>query len=72
MGGMEGMKEERGERQSDRAEKRDQHKIKLGRFGVGKVRSSIQNAFFVRFRIVILDAKLHVLPAERIRISRPW
>ena len=38
MGGMERMKGERRERQSDRAEKHDQHRLNLGRFDVEKGR----------------------------------
>ena len=45
MGGMEWIKGERIELQSDRAEKHDQNRLKLGRFDVEKVR------FFFKFAL---------------------
>ena len=44
MGGMEGIKEERDEQQSDRAENQYQNRLYLGRFEVQKVRCLIKNA----------------------------
>ena len=44
MGGMERIKGERFELQSDRAEKHDQNMLKLGRFDVEKVRCLSRNA----------------------------
>ena len=44
MGGMERIKGERIELQSDRAEKQDQHRLNLGRFDVEKVRFFFKNA----------------------------
>ena len=44
MGGMERIKGERIELQSDRAEKHDQNRLKLGRFDVEKVRFFFKNA----------------------------
>ena len=44
MGGMERIKGERIELQSDRAEKHDRNRLKLGRFDVEKVRFFFKNA----------------------------
>ena len=44
MGGLEGIKAERGEQQSDRAENHDQNGLDLGRFEVQKVMFLIKNA----------------------------
>ena len=44
MGGMERIKGEKGEQQSDRAEKQYQNKLYLGRFEVQKVRFLIKSA----------------------------
>ena len=44
MGGLEGIKGERGEQQSDRAENHHQNGLDLGRFEVQKVICSIKNA----------------------------
>ena len=44
MGGMERIKEERIELQSDRAEQHDQNRLNLGRFDVEKIRVFFKNA----------------------------
>ena len=44
MGGMEGIKGERNEQQSDRAENHYRNRLYLGRFEVEKVRLFIENA----------------------------
>ena len=53
MGGMERIKGERIELQSDRAEKHDQNRLKLGRFGVEKVRFFDLKCFVSISRIVV-------------------
>ena len=45
MGGMEGIKGERSEQQSDKAENHHQNGVDSGRFEVQKVRFLIKNAF---------------------------
>ena len=54
MGGMERMKGERSERQSDRAETHDQNGLYLGRFDVGKVRCFIKNALCLYLELCFL------------------
>ena len=47
MGGMEGIKGERDEQQSDGVENHDQHGFYLGRFEVQKVRVFIYSALYL-------------------------
>ena len=51
MGGMEGIKGERSEQQSDRAENHHQHGLDLGCFEVQKVRFFIKNALCLYLKI---------------------
>ena len=54
MGGMEGIKGERNEQQSDRAENHDQNGRYLVRFEVEKVRVLIQNALCLYLELCFL------------------
>ena len=51
MGGMEGIKRERSEQQSDRAENHHQNGLDLGRFEVQKVRFLIKIALWLYLKI---------------------
>ena len=51
MGGMEGIKGERSEQQSDRVENHHQHGLDLGCFEVQKVRLVINNALCLYLKI---------------------
>ena len=51
LGGMEGIKRERSEQQSDRAENQHQNGLDLGRFGVEKVRFFIKIALWLYLKI---------------------
>ena len=51
MGGLEGIKGERSEQQSDRAENHHQDGLDLGRFGVEKVRFFIKIALWLYLKI---------------------
>ena len=53
MGGMEGIKGERSEQQSDRAENHHQNGLDLGRFEVQKVMFLIKDALCLYIRIVL-------------------
>ena len=53
MGGMEGIKGERNEQQSDRAKNHDQNEPYLGRFEVEKVNFFDVECFVYIFRIVL-------------------
>ena len=52
MGGLEGIKGERSEQQSDRAENHNQNRLDLGRFEVQKEMRLIKNALFLYLEIV--------------------
>ena len=54
MGGMEGIKGERSEQQSDRAENHHQHGLDLGRFEVQKVMFLIKNALRLYLELCFL------------------
>ena len=54
MGGMEGIKGERNEQQSERAETHDQNGLYLGRFEVEKVRCLIKNALCLYLELCFL------------------
>ena len=54
MGGMEGIKGERNEQQSDRAENHDQNGRYLGRFEVEKVRFLINNVLCLYLELCFL------------------
>ena len=53
MGGMEGIKGERNEQVSDRAENHDKNRLYLGGFGVEKVRFFDLKSFVSISRIVV-------------------
>ena len=54
LGGMEGIKRERGEQQSDKAESHHQNGIDLGHFDVEKVRFFIKNALCLYLELCFL------------------
>ena len=61
MGGMEGIKGERNEQQSDRAENHDQNGLYLGRFEVEKVRFLINNALCLYLELCfLLEREAHL------------
>ena len=53
LGGMEGIKGERSEQQSDRAENHHQNGLYLGRFDIEKVILLIKKCFVAIFKIVL-------------------
>ena len=57
MGGMEGIKRERSERQSERAENHDQNGLDLGRFEVQKVMFLIKNALCLYLELCFLQQR---------------
>ena len=57
MGGMEGIKGERSEQQSDRAENHHQNGLDLGRFEVQKVMFLIKNAFCLYLELCFLQQR---------------
>ena len=57
MGGMEGIKRERSEQQSDRAEDHHQNGFDLGRFEVQKVMFLIQSAFCLYLELCFLQQR---------------
>ena len=57
MGGMEGIKGERSEQQSDRAENHHQNGLDLGRFEVQKVICLIKNAFCLYLELCFLHRR---------------
>ena len=57
MGGMEGIKGERNEQQSDMAENHYQHGLYLGRFEVEKVRFVINNALCLYLELCFLPER---------------
>ena len=57
MGGMEGIKGERNEQQSDRAENHYQNGLYLGRFEVEKVTSFINNALCLYLELCFLPKR---------------
>ena len=54
MGGMEGIKRERSEQQSDRAENHHQNELDLGRFEVQEVMFLIKNAWCLYLELCFL------------------
>ena len=57
MGGLEGIKGERGEQQSDRAENHHQNGLDLGRFEVQRVMFLIKNAFCLYLELCFLQQR---------------
>ena len=77
---MEGIKGERNERQSDRAENHDQNGLYLGRFEVEKVTCLIQNALCLYLELWFLPRqgahfqKIHEKSGQKMKngAGRPW
>ena len=57
MGGMEGIKGERSEQQSDKAENHHQHGVDSGRFEVQKMRFLIKNALWLYSELCFLPER---------------
>ena len=57
LGGMEGIKRERGEQQSDRAETHHQNGLDLGCFEVQKVMLLVKNAFCLYLELCFLQQR---------------
>ena len=75
MGGMEGIKRERGEQQSDSAENHHQNGLDLGRFEVQKVVLLIKNALCLYLELCFLlqrGAQFHKIHEKKLLESKAW
>ena len=75
MGGMERIKGERSDRQSDRAENRHQNRLYLGRSDVEKVRCLIKNALCLYLELCFLcgwGAQFQKIHEKKLPDNEKW